>query len=91
MNIAVARMAMLSGDPVSCNGRVFRITALIQRADNKSAPPRLQAFAEIEDYGSGRLVFDEESEVITGAKSDKPLERAFALEIPIEFLNNGGN
>lgn len=90
MNIAVARMALLSGNPVSCNGRTFRITALIQRADNRGEPPALQTLAEIEDYSSGRLIFDDESEVIAGKKSDKPLDRAFALEIPIEFLNNGG-
>ncbi len=91
MNMVVARMAMLAGSPVSCNGRTFRITALIQRADNRAAPPKLQTLAEVEDYVSGKLVFDEESAVITGVKSDKPLDRAFALEIPIEFLNNGGN
>lgn len=67
------KTAMLNEDPVQYNGKLYRVTAVIQRTDHRFEPPRLRTFVELEDALASFLLI-EPSGPRTGFPREVPAE-----------------
>lgn len=78
-----ARTAMLKEQIVQYEGKLYRISAVIQRVDYRYEPERLSTFAELESMDKGFLLIETVGPK-TGYPQEIPIEKITVYEIKYE-------